>query len=58
MAKVKIDSALLDRARKVAETAGFSSVEELITHAIETEVARHESTDEVGDQLRGLGYIE
>jgi metal-responsive CopG/Arc/MetJ family transcriptional regulator len=61
MAKIKIDSNLFDRAKKVAEAAGYSSVEEFITHIIETELAKHEtseSDEKVADQLRGLGYIE
>lgn len=60
MAKIKIDSGLLDRAKKAAESAGYSSTEEFVTHIIETELAKHETTDDdkVTDQLRGLGYIE
>jgi len=60
MAKVKLDSALYERAKKVAEQAGFSSVDELIVRAIEAELAKHEAAtdDDVADQLRGLGYIE
>jgi hypothetical protein len=61
MTKIKIDSALYSRAKKAAKTAGYSSLEEFITHIIETEVARHEHTDtddKVADQLRGLGYLE
>ena len=61
MAKIKIDSNLFDRAKKATEAAGYSSVEEFVTHIIEREVAKYESseTDEkVADQLRGLGYIE
>lgn len=60
MPKVKIDSALYDRAKKIAEVAGFSSVDELIIRAIEAELAKHEQTDDedVERQLRGLGYIE
>ena len=60
MAKIKIDSALFDRAKKAAESAGYSSIEEFVTHIIETELAKHETTDDdkVTDQLRGLGYIE
>jgi len=61
MAKIKIDSSLFDRAKKATEAAGYSSVEEFITHIIEREVGKYESseTDEkVADQLRGLGYIE
>lgn len=61
MAKIKIDAKLFDRAKQAAETAGYSSVEEFVTHIIEKEVAQHEAdeTDEnVTDRLRGLGYIE
>ena len=61
MAKIKIDSALYGRAKKAAEKAGYSSLEEFVTHIIETEVAKHEHTDvdeKVADQLRGLGYLE
>jgi hypothetical protein len=61
MAKIKIDSALYARAKKAAETAGYSSLEEFVIHIIETEAAKYEQSDEdekVQDQLRGLGYIE
>jgi hypothetical protein len=61
MAKIKIDSNLFARAKDTAASAGYSSVEEFITHIIETEVAKHETSDDdqqVTDQLRGLGYIE
>ncbi len=61
MAKIKIDSNLYDRAKTAADTAGYSSIDEFITHIIESEVAKHESSsndEKVSDQLRGLGYIE
>lgn len=61
MAKVKIDSNLLVRAKTAAEAAGYSSVEEFISHIIEKETAKFETTDadeETLKQLRGLGYIE
>jgi len=61
MAKIKIDSNLFDRVKNAAQTAGYSSVDEFITHIIEQEVAKHETADtdeKVADQLRGLGYIE
>ena len=61
MTKVSIDSNLYERARQAAEMAGFSSAEELITTAIETELKRLGEADaerQVADQLRGLGYIE
>lgn len=60
MAKIKIDSGLIDKAKKFAETEGYSSVEEFVTHLIESELSKHESSEDVNidDQLRGLGYIE
>ena len=61
MAKIKIDSNLFDRAKKAAQVAGYSSVEEFVTHIIEKEIAQYESTqpdEKVTDQLRGLGYID
>ena len=61
MAKIKIDSNHLERAKDTAESAGYTSVEEFVTHLIETELAKNQSseTDEkVADQLRGLGYID
>jgi hypothetical protein len=61
VAKIKVDSALFVRAKKVFEVAGYSSLEEFISHIIEKEVARHEQTkadERTADQLRGLGYIE
>lgn len=61
MVKVKIDPGLFDRAKRAAESAGYSSVEEFIADCIEKEIRRlkvEESEDRVSDQLRGLGYIE
>ena len=61
MAKVKIDSGLLERAKQAAQDAGYSSVEEFVTHLIEKELARSEDDADdraAADRLRGLGYIE
>ena len=60
MAKIKIDSGLFDRAKAAAETEGYSSVEEFVTHVLEQAVSKNESSDDdkITDQLRGLGYIE
>ncbi len=62
MAKIKIDANLYDRAKKASQAAGYSSVEEFITHLIEKGVSQletpSEGDDAVADQLRGLGYIE
>jgi hypothetical protein len=61
MAKIKIDSNLFERAKRAAEAAGYSSVEEFVSHCIENELTKHEADEaerQVSDQLRGLGYIE
>jgi len=61
MAKIKIDSALFARAKNVIEVAGYSSLEEFITHIVEQAVAKYEQTnadEKTAEQLRGLGYIE
>ena len=61
MFKVKIDSGLYDRAKRAAEATGYSSVDEFICHCIENELQKMKSDEvesKVGDQLRGLGYIE
>jgi metal-responsive CopG/Arc/MetJ family transcriptional regulator len=61
MPKIKIDSGLFDRVKKMAEAAGYSSTEEFVTHIIEKELAKHESADsdaKTAEQLRGLGYID
>ena len=50
-----------DRAKRAAEAAGYSSVEEFIADCIEKEIQRlkvEEDEGQVADQLRGLGYIE
>ena len=61
MGTVKIESGLLDRARRAVAAAGYSSVEEFVAHCIENELKKVEAAaaeSQVADQLRGLGYIE
>jgi hypothetical protein len=61
MAKIQIEPGLYDRAKRVAEAAGYSSVEEFVAHCIENELKKlklDEAERQVADQLRGLGYIE
>jgi hypothetical protein len=61
MVKIKLDPGLYDRAKRAAETAGYSSVDEFIAHCIEIELQKlkaDEAEAQVADQLRGLGYIE
>lgn len=59
--KIKIDANLYERARQASEAAGYSSVDEFVNNAIESEVKRlkvEEAEQQVSGQLRGLGYIE
>ncbi len=58
--KVKLDAALMAKIKRYADLAGYSSVEEFVTHAMEKEIAQLEeadSEDEVKKRLKGLGYI-
>ena len=58
--RIKLDSDLLARVKKYADIAGYSSVEEFITHALEKELALLEDADseeEIRKRLKGLGYI-
>ena len=61
--KVKLDKDLIERAKKHAEEAGYSSLEEFITHAVEKELrsaggSPTEDDEQVTKRLKGLGYIE
>ena len=58
--RVKLDQALLAKIKRYADLAGYSSVEEFITHALEKEIAgleQSESEQELKKKLKGLGYI-
>lgn len=58
--KIKLDPALLDRLKKVAEVAGYASHEEFIVHVLEKELAQFEdatSDEDIVEKLKGLGYI-
>jgi metal-responsive CopG/Arc/MetJ family transcriptional regulator len=58
--RVKLDKWLLARVKRAADLAGYSSVEEFITHAIEKELAQLENAEteeEIRRKLKGLGYL-
>jgi hypothetical protein len=58
---LKLNSTICERAKRAAEAAGYSSLEEFIEHAIEKELASHEGPDDKDElvrQLKGLGYIK
>ena len=57
---IKLDKALLAKVKRYSDLAGYSSVEEFITHALEKEIAQLEKADgedEIKKRLKGLGYI-
>ena len=58
--QIKLDRDLMARLQRYAALAGYSSVEEFVTHALEKELAKLESADsddEIKKRLKGLGYI-
>ena len=62
--KVRLDAELLERAKRAAETAGYSDVEEFLAHLVTKELMKIESAadsaedeEELKRRLRGLGYI-
>ncbi|MBN2040303.1 MAG: hypothetical protein JW864_09695 [Spirochaetes bacterium] len=61
-AKIKIDKDLFDMSREYSLTAGYSSVEEFITHLLEKELKKNRKVpgidEDMEKQLQGLGYIE
>jgi metal-responsive CopG/Arc/MetJ family transcriptional regulator len=59
-AKIKLDKDLMDKIKKYAKMAGYSSPEEFITHCLEKEIAKLDESDseeEIKKKLKGLGYI-
>jgi metal-responsive CopG/Arc/MetJ family transcriptional regulator len=57
---IKLDKALLAKVKRYSDLAGYSSMEEFVTHALEKEIAQLEkadSEDEIKKRLKGLGYI-
>ncbi len=60
MPKIKIDKDLYEKVKDVSEGAGYSSVEEFVTHLLERVATPPEADDNDEDvikRLQGLGYI-
>ena len=59
--KIKLEKTLLEKIRKYAGLAGYSSPEEFVQHVLEREIAKFEeggaSEDEIKKRMQGLGYI-
>lgn len=57
---IKLERDLVDRLKKVADIAGYATVDEFITHILEKELIHFEDTkndEDIRAKLRGLGYI-
>ncbi len=57
---VKIDKDLHARLIKVADVAGYATVDEFVAHVLEKEMIHFEDSkndDEIRAKLKGLGYI-
>ena len=58
--KVKLSRELFERAEAHAEAAGYSSVQELVSHLLEKETAQKlepDPEDLIQQRLKGLGYL-
>jgi hypothetical protein len=58
--RVKLDKALVSRAKRYADLAGYSSLSEFVTHVLEKELAKIDESDseeEIRKKLKGLGYF-
>ena len=60
MPKVKIEKDLYQRVKQFSEQAGYSSVDEFLTHLLEKVLnvpESGESDEDLLKRLKGLGYI-
>ena len=60
MPKVKIDKELMEKVKRYAKIAGYSSADEFVIHTLERQISQLEETDseeQVKKKLQGLGYI-
>jgi hypothetical protein len=58
--KIKLDRTVYERAKQVADIAGYATVEEFVTHIVERELQNFDdaqSDEDIKKKLQGLGYI-
>jgi hypothetical protein len=58
--KIKIEKELYDRVKKYSEIAGYSSIDEFVSHVLEKELSNVDdsaSEEEIKKRLQGLGYL-
>lgn len=59
--RIKVERTLYDSLKEAARVAGYSSVDEFVTHILEktvAELSQAQSEAEIRKRLQGLGYIE
>jgi predicted transcriptional regulator len=57
---IKIDKDLHVRLTKIADVAGYATVDEFVAHVLEKEMVHFDDSkndDEIRAKLKGLGYI-
>jgi metal-responsive CopG/Arc/MetJ family transcriptional regulator len=60
MPKIKINKELYQKVKHISESAGYSSVNEFISHLLERAVDQaglEENDEDLLKRLQGLGYI-
>ena len=60
-AKVKLEKDLYKRVAEFSEKAGYSSIEEFVSHVLEEAVGSLEQAEDeevVKQRLQGLGYLK
>lgn len=59
---IKLDKAIVARAREQAHAQGYASLEEYLTHLIERDLvavtASEDDKKAIVDKMKGLGYLE
>ena len=58
---IKLNKELMEKVRKCADAAGYSSPQEFVEHVLERELAKVESSasdEEIAKKLQGLGYLD
>ena len=57
---IKLNKELMEKVKKCADAAGYSSPQEFVEHVLEKELAKVESSasdEEIAKKLQGLGYL-
>ncbi len=58
---IKLNKELMEKVKKCADAAGYSSPHEFVEHVLEKELAKVESSasdEEIAKKLQGLGYLD